>query len=327
MPYDSLIDDAMSHVYPAALRAAVLLRIADHLADGPLPLDQLAQRTEAEPDNLQRVLRLLATHDLFTEPHPGVHALTPRGEKLHSTTDIAQAIAFQTSPVFWNSSIELHHAVTTGEAAFNRVHGKSFFDYVAANPGVDFDRGMSAFSRLSFGPAVAAYPWPKTGTVVDVGGGHGGLLLETLRANPGLHGVLYEQNHVLADHVLDTPETHGRWVTESGDFFTAAPSGDIYTLKAVLHDWNDDECVQILSAVARAANSGARVLVIESVLPDTPDGPHNGYLHDLLMMALVTGKERTRDEYEALFTKAGITLNRVIDVPGTAVSTCEGVIA
>ncbi|MCC3772415.1 methyltransferase, partial [Streptomyces sp. UNOC14_S4] len=142
-----------------------------------------------------------------------------------------------------------------------------------------------------------------------------GLLRAVLTGNPGLHGVLFDQPQTVAQHVLDDEGLAGRWSTASGDFFTAVPpGGDIYILKHILHDWNDEDCLRILRTVRRAAAPGARLLVIDAVLP-AGEEPHPGKDLDVMMLALVPGKERTEPEFAALLTEAGFKLNQVLPTP------------
>lgn len=323
----SLLDDAMSYVYPAALRTAVVLQVADHLSNGPLPVKELARKANAHPENLHRILRLLATHDVFTETQPGVFDMTTRAEPLRRTHPLSNAVLFMTGPLLWRAMGGLHHATAAGTPAFEHVFGEPFFDYLATHPddGAIFDQGMAAFSDLEIAPIIDACPLPQDGTVVDVAGGRGGLLLEALRANPNLNGVLFEQDHVLANHMLDSPDVTGRWETHSGDFFEKVPAGDTYLIKRILHDWSDDECIQILRNCIASANPGACVFAIDAAIPEGND-PHPGKTLDLFMQALLNGRERTTTELADLCTTAGLRFDRVIPVPGTTVSIVQATI-
>ncbi|WP_329052946.1 methyltransferase [Amycolatopsis sp. NBC_01488] len=324
----SLLDDAMSYVYPAALRTAVLLDIADHLDTGPLPVEELAHKTNTHPEHLHRVLRLLATRDVFCETQPGVFAMTPGAEVLRRTHPMADAVLFVTGPLMWSAIGQLHHSATAGIPAFDHAFGEPFFDYLASHPddGANFDRGMAAFTDLEVAPIIDTCPLPQEGTVVDVAGGRGGLLLEALRANPKLHGVLFDQDRVLADHLLDTPDVAGRWETRGGDFFEKVPAGDAYLIKRILHDWSDDECVHILRNCAASAKPGAHVFAIDAAIPEGNE-PHPGKTLDLFMPALLTGRERTTAELVGLCSTAGLRVDQVVPVPGTTVSIVAAAVA
>jgi hypothetical protein len=173
-------------------------------------------------------------------------------------------------------------------------------------------------------PLVAqAYDFPPDATVVDVGGGHGGLLLAVLRRHPGLRGALFDQQHVLDGHRLGELGADDRWDLVAGDFFTGAPSGDVYLIKRILHDWDDEGCLRILRQCRRAVSDGGRVLVVDAVVPPGND-PDPGKVIDVLMMSSLTGRERTRADFDALFTRAGFRLTRVIPTD-TRLSIVEGV--
>jgi hypothetical protein len=168
-----------------------------------------------------------------------------------------------------------------------------------------FNSGMAGMSGPIDEVIADAYDFPGGGTVVDVGGGRGGLLRSVLLRNPGLSGILYDQADTVREHLLDTEELAGRWRAEGGDFFTAVPKdGDFYLLKHILHDWNDADCVRILETIKRAAPPAATLLVIERVVA----GPNEGAdtkSSDLNMLVGPGGVERTADEFAALLAAGG----------------------
>ena len=317
----------MGYLFSAALRAVAALGVADHLPRGPRPVAELAAEVGADPLNLYRALRLLATRGIFAEDDAGRFALTPTAELMR--TDVPSsfhaAILMLTDRTFWLSSGELEEAVRTGTSSFERLFGMPFFDYFArdADTAAIFHVGMASMSDPENPLVARAYDFPASATVVDLGGGHGGLLLAVLRDNPELHGVLFEQPHVLQEHRLGELDADHRWNLATGDFFTEAPPGDVYLIKRILHDWDDEQCVRILSQCRQAISDDGRVLVIDAVIPPGND-PDPGKVIDLLMMSSLTGRERTRAEFEALFTRAGFRLARVIPT-GTRLSIVEGV--
>ncbi|MEV3872038.1 methyltransferase [Streptomyces sp. NPDC049906] len=325
-----LLDEVLGYVVPAALRAVASCGVADHLAGGPLTAPELAAASGLDADALHRVLRLLATRGVFTEDPQGRFALTEEGRSLCGGEDgsLRDAVLMLTDPAFWDPAARLDHCLRTGESVFPEVFGRPFFDHFAKDPATAavFHDGMAAMSSVEDGPIADAYDFPATGTVVDIGGGRGGFLAAALRRAPGLTGVLHDRGHVLAGHRLaGEAALTGRWTTEEGDFFHAVPTGDLLVLKRVLHDWQDDQCVRVLSHCRRALAPGGRVLVVDAVVRS--DGrPHQAKDLDLLMMASLVGRERTREEFRALFAAAGLRLNRVVDTP-TVLSVVEAVAA
>ncbi|NUT54069.1 MAG: SAM-dependent methyltransferase [Saccharothrix sp.] len=321
------MDLAMSYLVPSALRVAAALRVADHLVEGPRPVADLAEAVGADPLNLRRTLRLLAAQGIFAEDDAGRFALTPTAELLRTDvpSSFAPAVLMLTDPAFWRPAGELAETVRTGVPAFDRLFGLPFFDHFARDPDTAavFHVGMASMSDPENPLVAGACEVPPGATVVDVGGGHGGLLLEVLRGHPDAHGVLFDQSHVLEGHRLGELGADHRWDLVAGDFFAQAPPGDVYLLKRILHDWDDEQCARILGRCRRAISDRGRVLVVDAVVPPGNE-PDPGKVIDLLMMSSLTGRERTRADFEALFAKAGLRLTRVLPT-GTRLSIVEGV--
>ncbi|KOV60652.1 SAM-dependent methyltransferase [Streptomyces sp. MMG1121] len=303
------------HFHASALRAVALLGIADHLAEGARTAEDLAERSGARPDLLRRVLRLLATHGLFHEDGSGTFSLTQSGRPLRTDVPGSQhaAVLMFTDEMFRSSAEHLTHTLRTGEPGFEAAYGVPFFDHLAATPpaGRLFNAAMASRGDVDH-HIVSGYPFPDSGTVVDVGGGRGGLLRELLVQSPGLTGILYDRAETVADHLLNAPSLAGRWSVQDGDFFVSVPKdGDLYLLKNILHDWSDEDCLRILAALREAMTDGTRLLVIDAVLPD--DGtPHPASGLDIVMLSLLRGRERTAAEFEVLLARAGFRLNRVV---------------
>ncbi|MFJ9851189.1 methyltransferase [Streptomyces sp. NPDC101150] len=311
-----LMDQAMGHLFSAALRTAAHYRIADHLAEGPRTAEQLAVATDTHAPHLRRVLRYLAARGIFREDAAGAFQLTPAARPLRTDVpdSLHPAVMLSTDELFLRTSALMPEAVREGGAAFERLFGAPLFTHLASDPERRelFDSGMSALSGPVDEAVVAAYPFPETGTVVDVGGGRGGLLRAVLRRHPQLSGVLFDQPPPLARHLLDGDEVKGRWRTEEGDFFASVPEGgDVYVLKHVLHDWPDEDCRGILRTCHAAMSRGSRLLVIECVLPQG-NAPHFGKTLDVAMMALLDGQERTAQEFATLLSDGGFRLTRVL---------------
>ncbi|MFE2111258.1 methyltransferase [Kitasatospora sp. NPDC059463] len=325
-----LVDEALGFLFPAALRAAADIGVADHLADGPAAPAELAVATGTDARNLHRVLRLLATRGVVTEDEQGRFALTAAGQALRGDVpySVRSAVQMLTDRTMWRPAGELTHCLTEGTTAFENIFGVPFFDHFAkdARTAAVFHVGMAAMSDQENAPIAAAYDFPESGTVVDIGGGHGGLLLEVLRRNPGLRGVLHDRSHVLAGNRLEAhPELAGRWTPQEGDFFTAVPAGDVHLLKRITHDWTDEDCVTLLGHCRRALRPGGRVLVVDAVVPPG-NAPHQSKALDLMMMASLTGRERTEADFAELFARAGLRLSRVLPTP-TVLSVVEAVAA
>lgn len=318
-PVAFLMEQALGHLFSAALRTAVEYRVADHLAAGPRTADQLAEATGTHGPHLRRVLRYLATRDIFREDATGAFRLTPAAQPLRSDVphSLRDAVLMMTDETFRRSSGALAETVRSAGPSFDRLFGAPLFEFLAADPGTRelFDTGMASLSGPVDGLVAESYPFPEGSTVVDVGGGRGGLLRAVLELHPSLSGVLYDQEPAVARHLLDVPDLAGRWRAEAGDFFASVPEGgDVYVLKHVLHDWPDAACVDILRQVRAAIPARGRLLVVDSVLPPG-NAPHYGKAMDVAMMAVLDGKERTAEEYATLLSAADFRLTRVLSTP------------
>jgi len=315
-PVMQVHEDAAAFLYPAALRAAALLEVADHLAAGPRDVFELADLTGTNGPYLRRLLRFLASRGTFREDGEGRFHLTPKADALRADVprSARAGVLTVTAALWWLPAHDLVEAVRTGEPSFDRHYGQPFFAHLIDNPGDSamFAAGMASFSAGQLEQIVAAYDFPATGVVVDVGGGVGGLLRAVLRARPGLRGVLFDQETVLADNVLGDVDG---WTAEPGDFFTSVPAADLHLVKNVLHDWNDEQCMRILANCRKALRPGGKVLVMEAVLPPANE-PDFARTLDMIMMMMLPGQERTRAEYEPLFEGAGLRVNRVWPTAG-----------
>ncbi len=211
---------------------------------------------------------------------------------------------------------DLHYSVRTGRPAVDHVLGLPLWQYFATvdpHAGLQFDEAMAALSAATDGPVAAAIDLSGARTVVDVGGGQGSFLSKLLERNPHIHqGVLYEQPHVITAAL---GSLHPRARAEAGDILASVPAGaDAYMIKNVLHNWDDESCLRILSNCRRALSPEGRLFAAEIVL-DPAASPPFAYLLDLHMLVSLTGRERTADEFRALFTEAGLELTRVTPTP------------
>lgn len=332
-PHDLVLGLALSYLSARALHVAADLGIADLLQDGPRRVAELASLTGAHPPALGRVLRTLAGHGIFAEEAPGYFGLTPAAAVLQSgmagsVRDAVRLIGDMTGDgLWWNAVGHLRQSVMTGQAAWDHVVGTPFFSYLAqhAAAGTWFDRGLANFTSVENTAIARAYDFGQARRVVDVGGDQGGLLAEVLTAFPQVTGVLCDRPQVLEEPAaLIQAGLLERCELVGIDFFQSIPrAGDVYILKRILHDWNDEHAAHILCACRQAMDHNARLLVVDVVLPPG-NAFHPGKIMDMLMLALLEGQERTEQEFEALFRRAGLQLTRVIPTP-SILSIVEGV--
>ncbi|MFF1377190.1 methyltransferase [Streptomyces sp. NPDC058308] len=312
-----LVEHALGHLFSAALRTAAHCRIADRLAAGPRTAGQLAELTDTNAGHLRRVLRYLATRGIFREDATGAFHLTPLGDALRTDApnSLHEGVLLLTDSIFLRTSAGLEETVRKAGPSFERIFGKPFFDHLADDPALEelFDTGMAALSGPIDAVIAGTYPFPEKGTVVDVGGGRGGLLRAVLRGRPGLTGILFDRPGAVSTHMLaDDDSIRGRWRADAGDFFAEVPEGgDLYVIKHVLHNWPDDGCLRILRNCRAAMAPDARLLIVDAVLP-SGNAPHLGKTLDVVMSAVLDGQERTEDEFSALLTVAGLRLTRIL---------------
>lgn len=317
--------------------AVTELGIPDLLAAGPRAADELAAEIGTHPEPLHRVLRALAAYGVFSLRADGRFELNEMSELLRKDRpgSMHYLVLFRAAPWFAQGPAHLIHTLRTGEPGFVAAHGMSFFEYAAANSeagalfnafmrsgsnaGVDDDRHVVVAEKYDFG---------RFRTVVDVGGGTGGLLCAILNRYPGVEGVLFDKADVLSG-VAQAFAADGlaqRYRTEAGDFFAFAPAGgDLYTLSFILHDWPDEKGLQILRNVRAGIASDGRLLVIERLVPRCGEDPallrHQLY-QDVNMMVNFGGQERSEEDFRLLLGKAGFELTRVLPT-GTAISIVE----
>jgi len=298
-----------------ALAIAADLGIADALADGPRPVAQIAEETEADPDTLHRILRALASDGVFAEESAGIYRNTPPSDLLRRDNDDRwREFAHMWGSAFYDAIGALDGHKT--DVPFIRAFGTDFWSWLAVNPAerTNFDRAMEG-GRGELADRLAALEWRGDETVVDIGGGSGTLLRELIDRRPGLRGI-----------VLDLPETDrddanfGEEIAfVAGSFFEQAPAGDAYILAKILHDWDDEQATAILRTIRAAAPSGARLLAADSVIP-AGNEPNGAKWLDLLMLVLQRGRERTEAEWRTLIEGGSFTVTRVED--GLVQATC-----
>ncbi len=302
--------------------AVARLGLPDHLLDGPRDVLELAGLTASDPDGLGRLLRAAATVGLFTELENERFELTTLGAQLATSDAVGSlgdlAIAL-TAPGHWLPYGRLLEAVVTGQPQARQALGTDPWSYYGSHPEErwHFARAMGAISMQAAEAVARHYDASRFRRIVDVGGSQGVLLTGLLQAAPAASGVLFDLPEVIdgARERLATSDLADRVELVGGDFFEHVPAGgDLYLLKSILHDWDDERALRILRNVQHAAAPGARLAVIEVLLPHEP-GPSRAHLGNLLMLVELGGRERTLDHYADLLDRAGFELQQTIPVP------------
>jgi hypothetical protein len=298
-----------------ALYVIAKLDIATLLDDGPLSVQELAERTGAHQPAVRRLIRTLAPLGIFTT-RDGDVSTTPLGAVLsrNHPESVHGLIRFWMETHYLPFSTLLH-TVRTGEVGTTRYLGKPFFEWIADDP--DRAELMSrAMADVTAGLRTGMfddYELPAGDVVADIGGGDGSILRTLLKDRPERRGIVFDLPAVTpaADASIARDGLADRIETVAGDFLQKVPTADIYLLGFILHDWDDDTCGRILQSIRAAAQPGARLLIIEGVVPPG-DEPHLIKLIDLTMLGLLPGREREADEYRDLLTTNGFTLDRIV---------------
>lgn len=285
--------------------------IADLIDEEPMTAAVLAKKADLNADALGRIMRLLAANGIF-EDLGGRFRHSPASRFLRSDHPQSQRgyVRFMGAPLLWGAMGALGHTLRTGRPGTETFAPEGQFAYLSAHPEEArvFDQAMTAKSVLEVTSVTHAYDFSGITVIGDIGGGRGHLLRAALEAAPNARGILFDLPHVLAQSGAATE----RLTLQGGDFFKdALPACDAYLLMNVIHDWRDEDAIRILKAIRKAAPDRAKLLVIESLLPEKPE-PNPVFMLDLVMLAVVGGRERKRSEYEALLDEAEFRLTRVI---------------
>src|SRR5262245_50754310 len=317
-----LMQIAFGKVATQALSVAARFKVADQLVSGPKSAAELAKATGLHAGHLYRVMRALAGLGVFAADDQGKFSLSPMGNFLRSDVpgSVRPVATYFCDPWSWKPWGDLAGAVKTGQPVFDRMFGEGVFDYLAKHPdeAATFNEGMTAFSQQAADSVLKAYDFSKVGTIVDVGGGHGALLLAILKKNPGTRGVVFDAPQVAegAAKAIREAGMADRCRAEGGDFFkSVTPGGDLIVMKNIIHDWNDEKAAAILKACRAAIKPTGKLLLVELVVP-SGFAPHLSHILDLEMMVLCDGKERTEAEYRELLAGAGFRLARIIPTDG-----------
>lgn len=263
-------------------------------------------------------MRALSSVGVFRKETDGSFSNTELSEFLRSDhpESMRGALHMICDREHWQPHGNLLQSVKTGEFAFNYTFGMPVFPYFEQNPEVAeiFDNAMTSFSKTISKAVAATYDFSEAGTIADIGGGHGLLLSTVLNTNPKAKGILFDQPYVVsgADDLLESAGVDGRVEKIGGNFFEAIPvEADVYLMKFILHDWNDEQCDTILANLAKSAKPGSKLLLVETVVEENDNQPSASKVMDLNMLVMTGGKERTATEYSELFEKAGFKLVNV----------------
>jgi O-methyltransferase domain len=303
-----------------AIRGLLSIGAFDQLAVGPLTIGELADRCGADAEILRRVLRCVAATGL----------LRSAGPQRYELTDACRAVLggwafggflFNADPEMWNALGEINETIRSGRAPLVDRYG-GLYGYLATQP--ETAAGFDALVKGNYAPVASALAqavdFAELGTVVDVGGGHGGFTTAILQAHPGVRGILTELDRALpgARAHLAANGLADRCDVVACDFFTdpLPPGAGGYLLAHVIHNWNDEQALAILRAVRAAIPHDGRLLLVEAIIPDD-DSPHLAKDLDIRLITISPGGGRTESEYARLLAEAGFRPEPASGLAGT----------
>ncbi|WP_109485834.1 methyltransferase [Occallatibacter savannae] len=301
---------AMGYWLSRCLYAVAEIGVADHIADAPVSAADLTRSCGVDENALRRVMKALSSRGIFEATEAGfAHSslsLLLRSDHPQSIRAFARMIGM---PAMWNSFGHIEHVVRTGERGSLKIDPEGIFHFFQHNPaqGALFNDAMEAKSRAAIHAVLGAYDFSYSSSVADVGGGKGHLVKAILEVTPDVRGFLFDQAHV----VSSVPASD-RLQVVGGDFFTGGiPHSDLYLLMEVIHDWDDEQARTILKNIRAAARPGARLLIIETLMPESSEA-HVANALDIVMLVITGGRERTRNEHAALVESAGFPFKNVL---------------
>jgi hypothetical protein len=311
--------------YTQAIYVAAKLGLADLLADGPRSAAELAEATATDWRSLYRLLRALASLEIFAEDDRQRFCLTPMAECLRSGS--MRSLAIMRGEWQYQVWGRLLYSVQTGQPAFEKIHGMPVFEFLSRHPdkGQIFDEAMTGVHGRETAAMLDAYDFSGIATLADIGGGNGSVLTAVLQRYPAVQGIHFDLPGVAerARTAIAAAGLAGRCRVIAGNFFESVPAGaDAYLLRHIIHDWDDDRSLTILRNCRTAMAAGGKLLVVEGVVPPGNE-PSISKFFDLAMMVLPGGMERTSEEYDRLFAAAGFRLSRITPTK-TWVSVIEG---
>jgi hypothetical protein len=319
-PKQQLLQMAGGFRLSACLYVAVKLGIADLVADGPRPVQALADHTGTNADALYRVLRALSSLGVFSEPEPRTIGLSATADLLRTGVpgSIHSLVLWITNPLIAHVASDLLYSVQTGKPAVEHLYHKPAFEVMAERPEIfeTFNAGMTGVSAELAPAILEAYDFSGIGTLMDVAGGHGYFISRALSRYPRMKGVLLDMPTVVegAQSALNEMGVDQRCQRVGGDIFDhIPPSADAYFMQHILHDWDDERALKILVNVRQALDGRehGRLIAVDCVIPEDSQ-PHPGKFLDLIMLTLPGGRERTEPEWRTLFARGGFRITRIV---------------
>ena len=321
MDQPSLPQLASGYIPAQIVHVTTELGVVDAFEDGPRRYEDVAKQTGTHPRALRGLLRALVGLGLFVQLDADQFEPTELGRQLRTGApgSARDQVLLTTAPELWRAWGDLSTIVRTGEPSRQPGTGWTPFEWLLQDPeGSAKMHELSGQSTKALAPGIAqACDFSRFGSVADIGGGDGTLIAGILTAVPGINGLLYDLPSAVetAPSTLKAAQVTDRCQIIGGDFFASVPSGaEVYVLKYILHDWNDEQGAAILRNCRAAMPADGRVFVVETIVPPIMAADNPIATADLGILVGCGGAERTSDEYRELFDAAGFALTSIKDV-------------
>jgi hypothetical protein len=334
--YESVVDIIFGRWKSQILYSGVKLGIFDIVNSIPRSAAEIARELSLDPALSYRLLRALSSIGLLREDRQLNFSVTSMGELLcrNNPQTLRGVALLEEGPEHYAIWKHLTAMVKDGKQdGFVREFGQRIFDYAANHPSYAevFNQAMSSYSASQTRwvlEALDGYDFSEIQHICDIGGGHGHLICNLLLRHPHLRGTVLEMEQVIQDKTMLWANKMGiaadRCNYVSGDMFNDVPISNAYLMKMILHDWDDKECLKILSSIQRVSATETRLFIIEHLVPG-PETPHFSKLFDIHMLCALTGKERTEEEYLALLKQAGFKHIRTHFPPSRIIGVVEAI--
>lgn len=293
------------------LTSLIKNEVIEAIDSGFNSIDELAEKCKLNNNVLARTLRYASIIGLvnITENN---YSLTEVGLCFLKNTpgSLYGSANFISAPPWRDSWMNFEHCIKSGEPAFDHVFGQPFFQFLDANQeyGKPFNHYMTMMTTMVAPVVAEAYDFSAFDTICDVGGGQGLLLKAILEKSPQSKGILFDMDSAVKEHVLEN--VSDRVDIVRGSFFNSIPSANCMILKTIIHDWNDENAIRILTNCRKNIKPNGKILLVEQVVEE----PYTlmSLFYDLHMQVMLGGAERTEQEFKNLFESAGLKLNRII---------------
>jgi hypothetical protein len=309
---------AHGYLLSSAIFAAAKLGIADLLWEkSEQTVDQLSKALMVDHRSLFRLLRYLVSHGIFAQNASGAFSLNPEAAYLSKQHPESIRHALLVTPgARWNALGAIQEAVIYGKPAFDILYGKTYYEYLAQNPEAEklFNAHMTTYTQEEDRIIAPLLPIENRSVVMDIGGGEGQFLNEVLNHFSDIYGIIFDLKKVISN--LKICHDRKRWEAIEGDFFKeiSQTNADVYILKRVLHNWNDDDCLKILKNIHQSMKKTAKLFIIEGMIPENTS-QHPSKDTDLFLMALFPGCTRSEKEWQELTKKACFQISQILTTP------------